>query len=380
MENSKKNYIKSLEKMEIILGNGFDLFCGLKTRYSDFFESNNASLQTKDWAIHLDFGRLKTYFNKEIENREQSAPPKTPKDSSLWHLFFYLKSPQKENSKWCEIEEEMLHSFERKENVNNNMSFWDMVFKLLSCETKAIPKYGTATNEDIESCGAYMLKKYGFESEEKIFFKHLLKELNMFEKDFGSYVLNQIKQNKDYYLNSEKLLKRLSTNTSKIVSIDSFNYSNLGKNKDRISFHNVNGDAQYPIFGIDSANIKINNPAYIFTKTSRRLIRDINSFFIAKLGDFKNVVVYGHSLNEQDYSFFFPIFDYLKLDDASQSTSIIFAYSEFEGCDSDEICMEQMEAICSIFYRYEKYLHPEREEMRLLDSLSAQGRIISRKI
>ena len=38
METIGKNeFIKKLDKVKVILGNGFDLHCGLYTKYSDFY-------------------------------------------------------------------------------------------------------------------------------------------------------------------------------------------------------------------------------------------------------------------------------------------------------------------------------------------------------
>ena len=36
---SKKEVINNLKNVKLILGNGFDLHCGLKSKYSDYFES-----------------------------------------------------------------------------------------------------------------------------------------------------------------------------------------------------------------------------------------------------------------------------------------------------------------------------------------------------
>ena len=36
----KSEFIKSLQKVKIVIGNGFDLYCGLKTKYKDYFDHN----------------------------------------------------------------------------------------------------------------------------------------------------------------------------------------------------------------------------------------------------------------------------------------------------------------------------------------------------
>ena len=47
---SKREIINELKNVKLVIGNGFDLYCGLKTSYSDYF--NNDSSKNKvleDW-------------------------------------------------------------------------------------------------------------------------------------------------------------------------------------------------------------------------------------------------------------------------------------------------------------------------------------------
>jgi hypothetical protein len=37
----KESIIEGLSKIKVVLGNGFDLHCGLPTKYSDFFKSRS---------------------------------------------------------------------------------------------------------------------------------------------------------------------------------------------------------------------------------------------------------------------------------------------------------------------------------------------------
>lgn len=109
-------------------------------------------------------------------------------------------------------------------------------------------------------------------------------------------------------------------------------------------------------------------------------MQNINNEFVSELGNFNNIVIYGHSLHKQDFSFFFPIFDYLKLNNVSKSSKITFAYSIFDNSMKDTIITKHTMGISDLITKYENYIYPKREECRLLDSLSMQGRIISREI
>ena len=35
---NKSDFVKSLRKVKIVIGNGFDLHCGLKSSYEDYFD------------------------------------------------------------------------------------------------------------------------------------------------------------------------------------------------------------------------------------------------------------------------------------------------------------------------------------------------------
>ena len=290
--------------------------------------------------------------------------------------FFILKFSTFGLNNWCDVELEIYNSLKKQKDSFFGLSFWNLVYKLITEEIRVNDKI----SDDTLACAAYMLKKYG-RDQDKTFFMNLLKELNIFEHQFGIYVDNQRSEHyKEYLKKALNFIKDFPLNLNAINSIDSFNYTNLDGIHFPVPFRNINGDVNDPIFGIDSSGITVDDPTYIFTKTSRRLIQSMTKSNLEKLDFFENVVIYGHSLNSQDYNFFFPIFDYLELDNASRTTNVIFAFSDYSGTTSEEIQKEQMKSISKILTSYENYIHPNKTERRLLDSLSAQGRIITHKV
>ena len=40
----KERFIQSLPNVKLVLGNGFDLYCGLKTKYEHFFKNDKKSM------------------------------------------------------------------------------------------------------------------------------------------------------------------------------------------------------------------------------------------------------------------------------------------------------------------------------------------------
>lgn len=65
--------MKNNSSIKLVLGNGFDLFCGLKTKYIDFFKSEKRKYDEikkwKDSFISKD-GDLDVYIKKSSINWE----------------------------------------------------------------------------------------------------------------------------------------------------------------------------------------------------------------------------------------------------------------------------------------------------------------------
>jgi hypothetical protein len=389
MQSPKINYIKSLKNIKIVLGNGFDLHLKLKTEYNDFFESNDSINKFKEKTESFNIRISQNYLTNQ--NNEIPFPKETSKPCSVWHLFFFLFGNPKTNQtnkKWCDIEQLMLNSFTIIPQYSSNY-FWNDVFEAISS------KRNIYTNNDYTDkvifCAAYMMQKYNEKGDIKtkeVYYKYLMAELNSFEIDFGIYIKKEMSKNPKYLNKADRFISQLCGEEEdhlkimNLTSIDSFNYININSigstsfNKEK--FHNINGSVDNLIFGIDSSKIEINDPAFQFTKTSRRLVQETNKDNLDIRDDFQNVIIYGHSLNSQDYSYFFPIFDYLKLNDTSKSTHIIFAYSIYDEKISEKIRTEQVKNITKLIYSYEEYIHSEIKiiEKRLMDNLFAKGRII----
>lgn len=188
----------------------------------------------------------------------------------------------------------------------------------------------------------------------------MLQSLNEFERNFSTFILEQIRNKEPSVPTYEKaasdllssiiqphinsLYKHISNkNTLPKVNLDilNFNYSlnqtNISKIKSNQStildlkinsFTNIHGVASdntknvgnynwpAPIFGVDSHdilgsnNISFDDPRIIFTKSFRLLDNHINDIRKSNFQDKVNVITFfGHSLSHADYSYFESIFD-----------------------------------------------------------------------
>ena len=365
---------------KLVIGNGFDLYCGLKSSYKDFFNYNE---EIKEWCN--DFMSLKCVeFNANVLGLDKSRLinhikyDKISKNNNVtfWNLYFHIINSNY-NRDWCVIEKELQYAI-----TDSNSLIYDAL--------KIIEDYILNGDTKIEfENKAYLLAKYFIFDNGKIgridansYSNYLLSELKKYEIRFGNYIYEQSKNNYKFIDNVRKFLKKIAKVTN-WLSIDSFNYTPMSSILEKIydesyCVRHINGDYNEPIFGIDSSNIKITSNNYMFTKTYRRLEQMLDDKtkenYMYVDNEFFSLVIFGHSLNEQDYNYFFPILDSLNLYDTDNNRKIIVLYSVYEKNNEYEIKTNLINAISKMLDIYEDYNGKTREK-RLLDKLIMQGRL-----
>ena len=143
--------------------------------------------------------------------------------------------------------------------------------------------------------------------------------------------------------------------------------------------HNINGNLENPIFGIDSNLCRASDPRFIFTKTNRRMELEMIDFECQKDIVFDNVIVYGHSLSSNDYSYFFPLLDKLEMTNFLSNKKIIFGFSVYDREKETEIKRKNRLNIQKLFEAYANYKEL-KDVNRLLDSLTTQNRVLTYEI
>lgn len=174
---------------------------------------------------------------------------------------------------------------------------------------------------------------------------------------------------------AHRLLKTLCK-PEEITSIDCFNY---GFTPEPVFYNKcnfVNGDCSNPIFGVDS-KFKPDDSKYVFTKTNRRIEWEMNRTTLSQHPDFENAIVFGHSLNENDYSYFFPVLDQLEMTNFASKKKFAIAYCVYDPKKETEIKSELRHRIYALFVAYANYKGQSIEPARLLDSLTTQGRVMT---
>ncbi|RYN08172.1 Bacteriophage abortive infection AbiH [Bifidobacterium animalis subsp. lactis] len=335
----------------LILGNGFDLECGLRSSFADFEVNRECELELQNVVLHENIGQWLDYLIKE--------------NITIWDIILL----QKKESLWSDIEAAIRDSVldvskhsigelvdwrissKWEKQIRSNLSFvqkWAMA--LLDLRETARKEFGKENIEGIDELILLYLVKIldnnNVEAvDERKLSRVMLDQLHILEDEFANY-LNQQISNK-YYSNSLRLISEIliygqpSKDKYRIhSSLINFNYTdplkNM-KNKYEIfsdSITNIHGslaDGKI-IFGIDGMGCMSDENTMPFTKTYRlmqcnRAIKT-DLFYGPVKGDKQRVTkvikFYGHSLSPADYSYFQSIFDDVDL--YAGDTKLIFFY------------------------------------------------------
>lgn len=405
----------------LILGNGFDLHCGLKSSYADFFRST--ILDTI--AERFDLLQMK----KGV--------------SGFWEslLFEHYKKSGKDNYDWCDIEAIIKDTLLYISGPIHNIIF--RASKSIK-QGKAPKDLIETANDPIKNylhqictaicCAVCNKKTYSSDKACSLLLDQLVQQLHMFERRFCKYLKNNIVNpdnekeiNESYIVHAMNLLASLTgfsdaqyksmddiieTPTNECfeqtslsmeqsacrdvhtlseefdklhsVSILSFNYTSLfdilGVGSPCL-YNNVHGKLCMNtcannctscniILGIDDTVIQSQDSdpgLYKFSKTYRKMLTSNvgTPVLPSKDNQLIEIKFYGHSLNEADYSYFQSIFDYYNLYD-NNNVRLIFYYSK--GFD-------QTEKVYQLINTYGKTLSNKDQGKNLTHKLLLENRL-----
>lgn len=349
-------------KQLIVIGNGFDIHCGLRSSYADFFLDRFKTLFCKDKENVENIEELESDLSEErskissfisdVRSRLNLFPSDNrdcdyfkrckkrffpEKDITRWDLFFLFADACVDKSvnkyEWQDVESLIFDVTSIALNVND-------AYKMNYAEDVQI---GLSGDKGIKvfSKIIYDLSFTGHDKTGEIA-AELLKELKKFEHSFAVFITDQIdldQTNTGYVKNAIDLYESLSRcnqsnrkSKSDNVDILSFNYSldevfvnilnrnlddcrlNTWSNIHGIAHHEVTPYYPAPIFGIDSQGILSQNGQadlrISFTKAYRIIENKINEIRSSAGYDEEDLItIYGHSLGAADYSYFETIFD-----------------------------------------------------------------------
>lgn len=280
----------------LIVGNGFDLEHGLKTHYTDFFDTINNNVSSKNEII--------------LNNHKYLI-----KDN---YLLLYLLEEYKQNklqgNNWIDIETELKKIISLIEEINTN-NFIDNMSYYSGDEYTTIKK--------IQSKSSYYFKNCLFpfiigNNYYKYINEHYNISIEILEKDLNE-LTNMLR---DYLLEQDisnlTKTKDISDIDYKITHVLSFNYTDTFRklysdiDNDKIDFIHGSLNKNNLVLGInetlteDTEN-KIVDTVYfkkyfqrIYKKTDYKYVSWLDPTDYKNYADFDTVYIHGHSLDESD--------------------------------------------------------------------------------
>lgn len=374
-DSALANYRQELPDMRprwhqlIVIGNGFDLECGLPSSFGSFIEERN-----------------RQFLNDNPIFRK-----------TMWDVILAGKSGEG----WCDIENAIAEWVSPKgmPPLSASSSFGRCLGILRNWHRQEARIFDPSTPED--AVAEYLWQKYG-EGETDWSQNHLLsitgQELHTLEKDFSVYLSDAVGKCSDYKDRVSRLMiqmmvyERPNKDDYDIEdSILSFNYTHdvdrFESEEHQASYVNIHGRLGGEIvFGIDGTDRIDDGTVLPLTKTYRLMSLDLpdRETLIHSPGqglsrDLGTMAIkfYGHSLGEADYSYFQAIFDGLKLYEGN--TRLIFFFrSHSGGKDANSIndAREEMmgKAIC-LLSAYGATLENKDHGKNLVHKLLIEGRL-----
>ena len=406
MENNEET------KQLLIIGNGFDLACGLKSSYKDFFDNYFKSISSTN---------PKMYWERYFQNMS------------------YLNSG-KDDYSWTDIETQIFTQLQNVEfliqNELLNNIFYENKDDLIKEIKLSLSKSNSKLNLDSLLSTFYLLKsvfeyymignklklntalnkiKTDLLKLENHFTNYLSKEIqnanskietnnenetNIFTEN-GYFIKSRIlfvtlllfHMNVDetpFYVPPIEILQNIKDSKRLIDDLDVKFLSNFGKVENYVLSFNYTKPFQFPnlrnihgnlmkaniIFGIDydKVNTFFSNQPTQFTKSYRILENKLNSDMVIP-SDIDKILFYGHGLGEADYSYFQAIFDSVDL--YHGNTQLVFFWNNFNEEDQYKI---QVERVTNLIEKYGQTFTNKDHGRNLFTKLLLENRIIFEQI
>ncbi|WP_213334260.1 AbiH family protein [Enterococcus casseliflavus] len=377
----------------IVLGNGFDLKCGVRSTYTDFFEARiskevKKKLESFFKNLDLSFSYRSLSFNQDKEYdgydiHENDYNLITDAKLTFWDLLYVANIDQKPMSNWHNVEQNMLDILKEIDLSKNYSNLGQFM-------TKGIPGLRRELKSNIQisllKCSIlayYVIPKERYRSKKNLD-DFLLSELIEFESSFSKFLEDKILETYEYSYVSELLIRKIIGEDNSIDDVEalSFNYTEPSCLRGKIT--NVHGKLRNNniIFGIDQDEISPNSLIYKYTKTFRKMVQinknNGDSVYINNKNDLKNIFFYGHSLSVLDYSYFQSIFDYYNLYDSN--VSLTFCCSPYGDKTSQEILTEYAGLVANLLGKYGKTMNNENHGRNLMHKLMLEGRLTIKEI
>lgn len=356
----------------IIVGNGFDLECGLPSSFSDYINARNKQINEGKGGDSLSY------------------------TLTIWDAVL-AGMP---NANWCDIEG-AISNWMAPDGVEP-LSEDTLFAKCLNILINFNPTVYNPNNvEEVVALQLYRrFPDYLGTWTNSLLLDITMKDLHILEEEFAKYLQGAVSKSDDYKDRASKLMVELmlyerprEEEYDVRESILSFNYTravnNFRSEEHAINYVNVHGRLGGEIvFGIDGSRIMSNELVAPFTKTYR--VMALNPPDIGKIVDVPTntsayghgtrvIKFYGHSLGKADYSYFQAIFDAVNLYEGE--TKLIFFFRPHGQTSGDcgaveEAKKEAMSKAIALLTAYGATLDNKDHGTNLIHKLLIEGRLV----
>jgi len=194
-----------------------------------------------------------------------------------------------------------------------------------------------------------------------------------FEQMFSEYIKTEIDLHPEYQAERTNFINQILKSSGCIsdycdLQILNFNYTSSGNND--LNEANVHGDLNNKVvMGYDSTDLIVHDEHVIqLSKEWRKM--DVPFEYPDDTHQIADIIVYGHSLGEQDYPYFFEIFD--KADFLSNKCRVrfILCYSDYGDEKTQRNALEKYKINASkLLNAYERYKIPNITRNTIVTSL-----------
>lgn len=357
----------------VIIGNGFDLECGLPSGFGKFIEDRRSFF--KDGGASI--GREPGYYTETI-----------------WDAI--LASYGDEN--WSDIEGAISKWVTSSKYVTGAGST-GIAQTCAEFNRKANDAAQPVYPIKVSETTAYLRKSYSDgspEMNEKRLLQISRDELTVLEKDFSKYLSDAVNASTGYFNSANALMKKilgleLPSQKDHILSgsILSFNYTRPrwmytldGNPVSQVNVHGSLGDEI--VFGIDGKDYMTDGDVLPFTKTYRLMALDLpGTSTLVEMpnamgrGGTQIIKFYGHSLGPADYSYFQAMFDTVDL--YAGDTKLIFLFRPYpvdgKMLSEGEARRDMMDKAIRLLTEYGETLDNKDHGKNLIHKLLLEGRL-----
>lgn len=359
----------------IILGNGFDINCGLNSKFSDFYK--NRITEAKLAAS--------TFYNNNCSN--------------FWYLLLYLsfydeevydsehnrvfERIKKETPLWMDVEGFIKKVVATNKNddfwMKRNLSYDNYISCLDNLFKTRHHSYAIGERNQYSS-----IRKYFCLNERNVGYKsineYLYEQLLDFEEEFKTYLITCVENAIKYKDNFATIIGQLSNHRP--FSILSFNYTSIpdiaAATKSYKGIYNVHGNLENRIvIGFDSSDVASEfNNSTILSKAWQKMNVTKTVYRLPTKGTINTIKFYGHSLGPQDYSYFHAIFDHFDI--YNSDIKLEFYYTEYKDSVNDNKIIRNT-YITSVYNLLNDYAFKSGNEEKvktILSRLQLENRLI----